>query len=724
MRQRMEISSIKANEILSHWRQERAFRVGHILGLAGLVLSSFTTFFDLYYHSLPIILADLVLVIGCALTWYWSRASQRKSYFWYPLYFGYWFASIPTYWTTGGISGPFFGIGIALLYVLGEILDVNRRSRLHFAFAALHLPAFVIIEQFIPLRMDSSLPSTFIAAITGANLAGLYVGFRAIMKTEEELSLDFAERHAEIQESQAIAKVGSWSWNISKDLITWSDEIFKMFELKKEEFDPSYSAYLARLTVEHRDHINGLILKSAETGEDFIFEHVIDSSTGKKHIFARGRVVKDLSGNTISMVGTSQDVTERKKIEAELLAAREELEQRVVERTVQLEQSLEREKASRAEAERASQAKMQFLANMSHEIRTPMNSILGFSEILATENYTPEKTREFVERIRTNGDQLLRLIDDILDLSKFEAGKIPIQKTPVDIRTHVTNIVKSFEPAVSSKNLSLEVSIDGGIADRVLLDSNRTAQVITNLLSNAIKFSDAGVIRVAVSTVARKIAIRVEDMGMGISSENQKNLFQLFSQGDSSIARKFGGSGLGLALSKRIAEAMGGTLELQWSASGKGSIFVFEAPFEPVQGPRFPRGINASLTVGTSTPPAERRILLVEDSPDNAFLICHFIKPLGYLVDVASDGLQAVEAAARKPYDCILMDIQMPGMDGLEATRRIRAAGFVKPIIALTAHALPTEVEKSLAAGCNDHLTKPISRGALAEAIRAQMAQA
>lgn len=152
MRQRIALSTAKSKEILAHWRRERAFRVGHILGLAGLVLTLVTTAFDLYYSPLYVVLADLILVTGCALTWHWSRRSQRKSYFWYPLYFGYWFACIPSFWITGGVSGPFFGIGIALIYVLGEILDVKQRPRLHFLIAALHLPAFVLLEQFIPLK--------------------------------------------------------------------------------------------------------------------------------------------------------------------------------------------------------------------------------------------------------------------------------------------------------------------------------------------------------------------------------------------------------------------------------------------------------------------------------------------------------------------------------------------------------------------------------------------
>ncbi|MGE0527330.1 MAG: ATP-binding protein, partial [Bdellovibrionales bacterium] len=255
------------------------------------------------------------------------------------------------------------------------------------------------------------------------------------------------------------------------------------------------------------------------------------------------------------------------------------------------------------------------------------------------------------------------------------------------------------------------------VPSELVIDETRTSQVFGNLLNNAIKFSDSGTIKVSVQARDNRLALSVEDMGIGISPMDQKNLFQMFSQADSSIARRFGGSGLGLALSKRISEAMGGTLELMWSVPGKGSHFQFQVPFD------VPHALRpASCESSPNRRPAGRgstthHVLLAEDSPDNVFLICHLIEPLGYRIDVATDGLAAVEAALQKHYDFILMDIQMPRMDGLEATRQIRAHGFKNPIIALTAHALRSEAERSLAAGCNRHLTKPVSRAELIEVL-------
>jgi signal transduction histidine kinase len=502
--------------------------------------------------------------------------------------------------------------------------------------------------------------------------------------------------------------VGSWEWDVENDRIHWSEELFRIFDVKREDFDPSFKAYLARLAPHRREIIEQLITRSSQTGEDFSFENEIQTSKGTRYVFSRGRVVKDANGKTLKMMGTSQDVTERKFIESELLSARAELELRVEERTQQLELSLQREKAAKEQAENASQAKMQFLANMSHEIRTPMNSILGFTELLETEN-SPAKNAEYMKRIRSNGNLLMTLIDDILDLSKFEAGQIPIQKTSVPLRRLIDDSVNSFTPALKDKELKLELEYFGTFPKLALTDGKRVSQVLVNLLGNAVKFSHGGTIRVSASTLnPGTVSICVEDSGIGISPENQKNLFKPFSQGDSSVARKFGGSGLGLALSKRIAEALGGRLELLHSELGRGSAFEFEIPLVEIG----EEGQIASKSPAPSpqAAPKNLRVLLAEDSPDNAFLIQHFIKPLGYQIDVVGDGIQAVEATRKNAYDLILMDIQMPGMDGLEATRRIRASGFKKPIIALTAHALPAEAERSLNAGCDRHLTKPISR--------------
>lgn len=730
-------------EILTIWREERSSRIGKKLCIIGLLLSFIATLADLYWSNSLVIATDFILLFGCALSFYWLKSKNRPSYFWVPIYLGLWISVLPSLWDTGGLSSPFLGVQLTVLYVIGAIMDSKGRSMMYLLFSLAHLPAFYIIELLNPLTLPGAPSIGLVAVISTITLIAIFICIDSMLKTESDLAFEFSNhfRHLalteeelrkserQLLEAQSIAHIGSWEWDLAADRVTWSEELFRIFEINKDDFDSSFQGYLNRVNPDLKEKIQSTIQKSLETGQDFSFENKIQTSQGERIILSSGRVIRDLSGKTLKMLGTCQDITERKKIESQLMHARNALEERVEERTLQLANSLEREKTAKKLAENASQAKMQFLANMSHEIRTPMNSILGFAELLAAESHTTDQSKQYLSRIRASGTQLMHLIDDILDLSKFEAGQIPIHKSNVKLKKLIDEVIDSFTPSVQSKGLELKFAYDCSPDLQVHTDAHRLNQILTNLINNAIKFSEQGVVQVSVRCENLrephkiKLNMDVKDTGIGISQENQRFLFQPFSQGDSSIARKFGGSGLGLVLSKRIAEALGGKLELVKSSPGEGSHFAFEAPmdiakteFERKAGPMEHSSSNQSEKLH------DKRILLAEDSPDNAFLICHYIKSLDANVDVASDGLQAVKMANQNDYDCILMDIQMPNMDGLEATRRIRSQGFKKPIIALTAHALPAETAKSLEAGCNLHLTKPINKadlvGTLAEQIK------
>ena len=730
-------------EILTIWREERSQRIGRALCYSGLILSVIATVADFFWSPIAVILTDFILLGGCLMSWYWLRTPKRPTYYWWPVYWGFWISTLPSLWTTGGVNSPFFGVDLAALYVLGAVIETKQRSIYYLIFALMHIPVFYVLEFFYPLSAAVAPPISLTSIVTAATLTAIFICIHSMLRTEKGLSREFASHYQtmvqteeelkkserQLREAQAIARIGNWEWDLKADLISWSGELFKIFEVQEKDFDPSFKAYLERLHPDVRERISNVIYQSLKTGEDFSFENKIETSQGMRYIYSRGKVVKDTHGMIAKMVGTSQDITERKQIESELEEARRELEKRVEERTEQLAQSLEREKAAKEIAENASQAKMQFLANMSHEIRTPMNAILGFSELLSSGTHTKEEEKEFLTRIRTNGIQLLHLIDDILDLSKFEAGQIPIQKSSFSLKTLVDDVISSFRPTLQTKGIDLELVYRQDINDTIFTDAHRLRQILTNLVNNSIKFSQKGNVKLTIGAEdttgdqTPHLIVDVEDSGIGISAENQKNLFKPFSQGDSSIARKFGGSGLGLALSKRIAEALGGRLELVKSAPNQGSHFRFRIPMEkPAMELAVKKSTDSKISDAIQQEQLNNfKILLAEDSPDNAFLICHYIKSLGADIDVATDGRQAVQMAKEAAYDCILMDIQMPGMDGLEATRQIRNLGYKKPIIALTAHALPVESQRSLQAGCNLHLTKPIKKSELIGTLHEQL---
>lgn len=541
-------------------------------------------------------------------------------------------------------------------------------------------------------------------------------------RTEEQL----LNREAQLNEAQSMAQMGSWEWDIATGKIFWSDELYKIQDVDPQNFVQSYQDYLNRMPQETRELVQRNVQKCLETGKEFSFEHQMKHRDGSFHfIHSRGRAVRDEAGKIIKLRGTSQDITDRKLIEQQLMAAQSDLEHRVEERTAQLHESLEREK-------RATEAKMQFLANMSHEIRTPMNAIIGFTELLEGTQITEEQSA-FLSRVKTNSGHLLRLIDDILDLSKFEAGRFPIEKTKISLSLLLEDLLHSFALEAEKKGLSLQVLFRTAIPQYIVSDTMRLRQILTNLLGNAIKFSRTGEVQLHLTYLKPDansdlpaLVIDVEDKGIGISEEDQKKLFQPFSQADSSVVRRFGGTGLGLALSRRIAEAMGGQLVLSESRPGVGSRFRLTLYIEEIQTPMI-SNLNAVQDYQQSSIEQPRiaiqnaRVLLAEDSVDNEILIRSFLQAAHIKIDVANNGLEALEMALRGNYDCILMDIQMPKMDGLEATKQLRSRGFKKPIIALTAHALMEEVDRSLAAGCDIHLTKPINRKLLLETIYGQL---
>ncbi len=381
-----------------------------------------------------------------------------------------------------------------------------------------------------------------------------------------------------------------------------------------------------------------------------------------------------------------------------------------------------RELAARAET--ANHAKSEFLANMSHEIRTPMTAILGYTDIVQGSEAEPAERADALHAIRRSGEHLLSIINDVLDLSKIESGRLEVSRQTVDLGVLLGDVVSGLRRQAERKGLVLTAGLDAPVPDRVITDAQRVRQVLINLTGNAIKFTESGTVNLAVSYRLGRLTVRVRDTGVGIPEEKLELVFQPFEQADNSMTRRHEGTGLGLTISRRLAGLLGGELTAT-SRVGQGSEFVLDIPAPPAENARE----ICSLPVAPLAPPppapapqtrglAGARVLLAEDGPDNQKLISFILRKAGMQVDVVSNGREAVDRiAADDGYDLFITDMQMPEMDGYAAARLLRTRGYDRPILALTAHAMQGDRERCLQAGCDDYQTKPIDRAGLLNAI-------
>jgi PAS domain S-box-containing protein len=501
-----------------------------------------------------------------------------------------------------------------------------------------------------------------------------------------------------------VAKVGGWEFEPAAGRVTWTRQMYEIFDAP-QTYQPTLATSLSHFPEEARRIVAGHVQRAIDTGEAFDYTVPFTNSTGRSlWVRGMGKAERRADG-TMRLYGALQDVTESHLAQETLVKALEE-------------------------AQAATRAKSEFLANMSHEIRTPMTAILGYADFLREDGdmaRAPVRRVEIIDTIRSAGEHLMSVINDILDFSKIEADRMMVEKLEAQLPHLLTEVENLVRPQAAEKGLALSLRLDTPLPERMLTDATRLRQILMNLAGNAVKFTEAGSITITAGAEtcgdALRLVIDVEDTGCGLTPEQAERLFAVFTQADSTVTRKFGGTGLGLVISRRLARLMGGDVTLARTEPGRGSCFRVDLPLEPVAGCAIVASLDAMET--EPTPKAvlaavslRGRILLVEDGPVNRRLIALHLKKAGADVDVAEHGRIALKMldkaeAAGNAYDLLLTDMQMPEMDGYTLARTLRARGSTLAIVALTAHTMADDREKCLAAGCDHYATKPIERSTL-----------
>lgn len=493
-------------------------------------------------------------------------------------------------------------------------------------------------------------------------------------------------------------QMGTWDWNLETNIVQLDTNEAELLGIGGEKGIIQITEFFERVHPDERDGLNKILDHSITTGAPYFGEFRLRMPDGNwRWLAGHGRVMTAGSAGR-RMMGVNYDITARKELEREIVEARQT-------------------------AESASQAKSEFLANVSHEIRTPLTAILGCAEVLH-DDIKDESNRELTRLIKNQGELLLGILNDVLDLSKIEAGKIEIQEKPCSLAPIIADVRSLLEPQAEEKGISLSAKVATKMPPQIVSDPLRLRQVLLNLVGNAIKFTDEGHVTIECRYDDGWQVFAVHDTGIGIPQEDQTRIFDAFEQIEAGETRTAQGTGLGLAICQKLIKMLGGKLTVE-STVGEGSTFEVRLPapdaenlewisldaipLDPRKSGVFPQQLNC-------------RVLVADDTRSIQFLITRMLHDRVNQLTVVEDGNAALDeirraSAAGQPYDVILMDMQMPHLDGYTATKNLRSEGIETPVIALTASAMPGDMEKCLKAGCNGYLPKPLDRAQLIEEI-------
>ena len=514
-----------------------------------------------------------------------------------------------------------------------------------------------------------------------------------------------------LQYAHQVSHTGFWYFNVLENQLTWADETYELLGIPKNQ-KINEQTFVDLIHPDDKDYVVKYWNNFKDIGKGYTITHRVIVNKHIKWLESKSLAELNDRQEIVALFGTLEDVTERINEQIEAENYRLKLEDIIHDKAMELEKS-------KVQAEKSSQIKSSFLSNMSHEIRTPMNAIIGYTHLLEQKITDPEQ-KEYIDRINDASKHLLGIINDILDLSKIEAGKMVLEERPFKLDKLIDEVRSIVIEMVKVKKLYIDIEkID--CPEVIIGDSNRIRQILINLLSNAVKFTDTGGISLVLFIDKKlddthvNISFKVKDTGIGMTEEQQKRLFQEFEQADSSTTRLYGGTGLGLSISKRLSELMDGTLTVE-SKLNEGSEFILTIPVEIDELESTLKNIDLEESQAVM-PKAGSKILLAEDNFLSQKLAHRILTNMGMQVTVANNGKVAVDLVKSKPFDLVILDIQMPIMDGIEAAKQIRAFNKETPILAMTANAFVEDKALCLQAGMNDYISKPIDPKSLSRAL-------